>query len=279
MVSAVPLIGALLVQNAIVMINYGFASRYGGEGAIATLGYAERLANVLFSVLVSALFVMLEPKWARELSDSRRSKLPPKIADDVAGTTIACAPLALVLAFAGGDVARLVYGFGALGNVQRLDALGKAAAFFGASVLPMTLSYCFSRVLVILQQTRAVIYVNATLLCACPLLNYCCARSLGTPGIAASFAGLMVLQSVMYAWLLARQNGLSIAINATTVRQMTAVTLSIILVLTLGSHAPLHGFARLALLTALALGAAAVSSLVGNVDWASRILIRVGYHR
>lgn len=278
MISAVPLIGALFVQNAIVMVNYGFASLYGGEGAIATIGYAERLANVLFSVLVSALFIMLEPKWARDLSDFDRSGLPPKIADDVAGTIIACAPFALALAFAGSDIAHLVYGFGALRSIRHLDVLGQAVGYFGISVLPMTLSFCFSRILVILRETRAVIYANAMLLCVCPFLNYFCAKALGTAGVAASFAGLMVLQAFLYGWLLARHEGLDIAINSRTVKQILLVLLAILVALAVGSIAPVQGLQRVLLLATLSVVATAASAVIVDVDWVSRIRVRVGFH-
>jgi peptidoglycan biosynthesis protein MviN/MurJ (putative lipid II flippase) len=277
LLAAVPVIAAVLLQSMLVLVNYSLASTV-GPGAVATLGYAERLANVVFSVLVGALFVVLEPHWADRLWRSREGLRDSTIADDLLGVMFSCLPFVAILAYAAPEVSTIVYRVDVHQDRLAELQLGRLAGWFGVALLPMTLAFSLSRVLIAVNRTKQLLIGNAALMLLYPVLGYALLKIGGLPGLGIAFAVLMLLQSMWYGLVIARTGRLGDVCTPASAGALIIGIAATMVCARAAAEIPLAGLLRALAIATVATLATLVTGYVVRVTWIRRLASRLRVH-
>ncbi len=270
LIAATPVIAAVLLQSILVLVNYSLASTV-GPGAVATLGYAERLANVIFSVIVGALFVILEPHWADRLWRGRTEVPERKISDDIVGIMFSCLPFVAILAFAAPEVSAIVYRIDLRQDRVAELQLGRLAAWFGVALLPMTLAFSLSRVLIVVNRTKQLLIGNCALMLLYPVLGYAMLRVDGLPGLGIAFAVFMTLQSAWYSLVIARTGRLGDVFTSASAGALVVGIAITMISARAAAEIPLAGLWRVLTIAVIATLSAMGAGYILRVAWMRRL--------
>lgn len=253
-----PIVGALLIQQVVTLISYGFATRV-GAGFLLLFGLAERLTNVIFGVFIMTFLTVLEPRWARA---AVRSDGSSEIEADVTVICAALIPLTATLMFAGDSLAIMLFGHGAV-NAREVAQLADITRIYALTLPGLSLGVVFTRLLVIRSRGNHIFIVNIFV----TLLHLALCQGLfliaGARGIAAALAISLGLQAAAYGWQLARMGAAGSA-NIASASRLGLLALLVIAVSWLTAQAPLAPLARILLVACAALIATAAGArLVG----------------
>jgi len=215
-----PIVGALLIQQVVTLISYGFATR-AGSGFLLLFGLAERLTNVIFSVFIMTFLTVLEPRWARA---SVTPGGADEIASDVAVICAALIPVTATLMFAGDSLAMLLFGRGAV-SAHDLGELADITRVYALSLPGLSLGVVLSRLLVIRNAGRRIFVVNVCV----TLLHFALCAGLfaigGARGVAAAIAITLGIQAVAFGAFLARSSSERARGNRALVMRLAALAL------------------------------------------------------
>lgn len=236
-----PIVGALLIQQVVTLISYGFATR-AGSGFLLLFGLAERLTNVLYGVFVMTFLTVLEPRWARA---AVRPSGSSEIAADVAVICAAIIPLTATLMFAGDSLAIMLFGHGAL-STSDVEKLAGITRIYALTLPGISLGVVFTRLLVIRNRGSRIFKVNIFITLLHLLLCEALFRLAGAAGIATALAISFSVQAAAYGWQLAHMGAASSA-NVAIAARLGAVALLVIVVAWLAAQSGLAPLPRLLL--------------------------------
>ena len=180
-------VGQLLLA-ASTPIDQGFAARL-GEGAVATLGYANRIIALLtgFGTIVVARALL--PVLAGSVAEGKVALARRQAWQWAMLTGTAAVAIAIVVWFAAPTIIRLLFQRGAF------DASATAQVSrvlqFGTLQLPFYFAgMAVVQFIIALRGYRAILAITAAAICAKLLLNLLLVPMMGLPGIVAATAGM-----------------------------------------------------------------------------------------
>jgi peptidoglycan biosynthesis protein MviN/MurJ (putative lipid II flippase) len=241
--SAGPLVIVTALQSLTALITSSMASRM-GEGGIAAYGYADRLSMIIYSVIVGGIFVVLEPAWARALAVLGKREALGRIENDTLLLLLAVLPFAWVVVYAGGDVARVIYGGIRSEEGSSLTLVAHIAAYCAVGMLILAVSHAFSRVIIISGCTKKMVLPNLVVLLFAIPVNLVCGAWLGLPGIGLAYAILILIQAIGYGLVLVAAGMGSAFFRPAALAKLLAFVIGTSLAAGVTSLGPWQGFTR-----------------------------------
>jgi putative peptidoglycan lipid II flippase len=252
-----PIVGALVIQQVLVLISYSFATR-AGPGFLLLFGLAERLTNVVYGVFVLTFLTVLEPRWARAAHTSTGSA---HINSDVGAICMTLIPLTAVLACAGDSLAQYLFGHGAMSaaDVERLASITRV---YGLALPGISLGVVFARLLIIHGQGDRILFVNAGITLMHLGLSYATFERFGMLAVTASLVVSLAVQAVLYARMYSAAAGEHADGSAALAWRLGLLTIMVLAASTLAAGAFEAPLVRLTVVTLVAILSTAVGAML-----------------
>ena len=204
-----PLILAVAAQEAYSVIDLAIASTT-AEGGVAAYGYADRLTKIVVAIIGGAVFVVLDPRWSRFVSeaDARRET----IGSDMRDVLLLVMPFYATLLVVADDIAEVAYGYGAI-NVAEIETIGAIARLLAIGGPCVVVGLMCARLLVFSGNAKAILFINLALIPAKVLISWLLVLALGLRGLAISSVLISVSQIVFLSWTLCRTEFRSLLSN------------------------------------------------------------------
>tara|TARA_B100001248_G_C27398904_1_gene468171 strand:+ start:1670 stop:3238 length:1569 start_codon:yes stop_codon:yes gene_type:complete len=158
-----------LLNEVLVYIDFYFANNL-GPGNISAIGYSSRIPNLINMIFVSTVFVVLEPRWAKSLSNKPKEIWSKIISNDMISiVSFILAPFAITLLFTN-EVTEIIYrtNFYSFEDRLRINELTQIFSFLIIALCLQTISL---RAIVITGHQEKLMYVGITLILLKIFLN------------------------------------------------------------------------------------------------------------
>ncbi len=193
-----------LVNELYVYIDFYFASKL-DEGSISLLGFAGRLAALTNTLVVGSAFVILEPRWAKQIaaagSAAWRSVVRPDMLSLVALISV---PVAILYTFPG-EVTAIIYNSDEFTPVSR-ERIVLLTQIFAFGTVALALNLITTRAVVIALKQRWLFVISLSLLPVKVVLNLLVVDDYGVAGLAMATVAVIFLQALGNAIVLMQAN-------------------------------------------------------------------------
>lgn len=191
-------VGALafvaLVNEAFIYIDFYFASNL-EEGSISMLGFASRLATLTTTLIVGSAFVVLEPKWAKELALSGSSAWKNLVLPDILSLiAVLSIPVAVLFTFPAA-VTDLIYSSHEYTPLAEKKII-LLTQIFSLGIIAMALDLITARAVVIANKQRSLLWVSLLLIPIKIGLNLLFVEYFGLFGLAMATVSVVFLQVI-----------------------------------------------------------------------------------
>ena len=171
-----------LLNEVLVYIDFYFANNL-GPGNISAIGYSSRIANLINMIFVSTIFVFLEPRWAKSLSNQVREVWTKIISNDMISiVSFILAPFVITLFFTD-ELTGIIYRTDnfSLENKIRINELTRIFSFLIIALCLQTISL---RAIVITGHQEKLLFVGILLIILKISLNVFFISLFGINGLA-----------------------------------------------------------------------------------------------
>ncbi len=160
-----PGVGSLLIATVVneiyIYVDFYFAAQL-EPGSVSAIGYASRLATLTNMLFVTTAFVILEPRWARAVTEDD-APWEKYIAPDILTVlSLIAAPLAALYWFAPG-VTDLIYRSSSF-EQQAQDLVNSLTQVFGLGTFALALSYVTTRAVIAAGHQRWIFIISLIVL-------------------------------------------------------------------------------------------------------------------
>ncbi|MGD8473261.1 MAG: lipid II flippase MurJ [Anaerolineae bacterium] len=199
---AAPLAVAYAVHHTILLIDRAMATTL-GEGSVATLNYAYRLALAVGQVSGLAVSTALFPRMAEQVADGDRDGLRSSLAAALRFVWLIGLPACCGLVLLRVPLVEVLYERGAFDHAATA-AVSDVLVWYAVAVLADALCQPLWRVLYAWRKTRTVLVVNGLQTGIRVIFNVALIRSLGYNGLALSAALGLTVQFIVLGLLVRR---------------------------------------------------------------------------
>lgn len=189
------LVAVALVSEIYIFIDFYFASTL-SAGYISAFGYAGRLTALVHVLFVTSVFIVLETRWSRAVSDYPNGAWNEVVgADIISLLSLLAAPVAFIFFFAP-EVTAIVYGSKKLPEEERL-VLNNLTMIFALGVPALALQYISVRAMIIARSYRSVFFVSLAVMPFKLILAVFLLEWSGINGLAISTISVIYLQAIL----------------------------------------------------------------------------------
>jgi len=194
------LLSVAVVQELSVLIDLYFASTT-GEGGIGMIGYASRLTMLVNMLLVATPMILLEPRWSYAIANTSKEDAGYKISQDLQLLiSLMIAPFVVLFNFSG-LVSNVIYNSQLLEPPFR-DKLNDLIQIYSLSIFGFAAVLLLSRLLVMHGLSVWLLRISLLALAAKIILGKALVSLFGLPGLAAGTLIILLIQAVIYLWVL-----------------------------------------------------------------------------